>query len=75
MILLQTDGDLEAIRRREEKLRQQLSEQQEEVSRTQAELSSVKGSFEQSMASTQEGQMILKKKEIDDMVRDGLSVK
>jgi len=75
VILLQTDGDLEAIRRREEKLRQQLSEQQEEVSRTQAELSSVKGSFEQSMASTQEGQMILKKKEIDDMVRDGLSVK
>ena len=65
----QAGGDVEAAKRREEELQRELQAQRDAVVRTQDELNSFKTSFEASMGATDEGKVLLKLKEIDDMVR------
>eukprot|EP00750_Incisomonas_marina_P003012 INCI12808.3.p1 GENE.INCI12808.3~~INCI12808.3.p1 ORF type:complete len:1011 (+),score=198.42 INCI12808.3:601-3633(+) len=60
-------GDVEAAKRREEELQRELQAQRDAVVRTQDELNSFKTSFEASMGATDEGKVLLKLKEIDDM--------
>ena len=69
VLSIKAGGDVEAAKKREEELQRQLLAERDAVTKTQSELNSLKGSFEKTMATTDEGKMLLKRKHIDDMVR------